>query len=104
MKSIDKSEELEANNKALMLCRLETSHHFGIYFMQFFQAAMEATRSSVGVRVKKVLNLFWEGRLKFIDPLIQQVKVFVEDNVVYQTMPFTSQQHCDENGTLINKI
>ena len=53
LKSIDKSEELEVNNKALMLCRLETSRRFGIYFMQFFRAAMEATRSSVGVRVKK---------------------------------------------------
>ena len=41
LKSIDKSEELEVNNKALMLCRLETSRRFGIYFMQFFQAAME---------------------------------------------------------------
>ena len=101
LKSIDKSEELEVNNKALMLCRLETSRRFGIYFMQFFQAAMEATRSSVGVRVKKVLNLSCEDRLEVIDPLIQQVKVFVKDDVVYQNMPYIL-QHCDEN--LINKM
>ena len=47
------------------------------------------------------MNLSWEGRLKVIDSLIQQVKVFVKDDVVYQNMSYTL-QHCDES--LINKM
>ena len=39
--------------------------------------------------------------MKVIDSLIQQVKVFVKDDVVYQNMPYIL-QHCDEN--LINKM
>ena len=48
LKSIDKSEELEVNNKALMLCRLETSRCFGIYFMQFFRLLWRLLEVALG--------------------------------------------------------
>ena len=65
--------ELEETNKQLLIKRKEVSRRFGVYFMELFQALMEATKKNVAVCQKKTLNLTVPGRMEISRPLFDKV-------------------------------
>ncbi|XP_066931070.1 uncharacterized protein [Clytia hemisphaerica] len=77
-------EELNATSALLTKRRSEASKRFGVFYMQFFQIIMEATKKEVAVRAKKTLKMSWRDRSKFIeDTTISKCDIVFEDGVLY---------------------
>ena len=88
-------EEIETINKLLLKQRLEESRRFGIFFMQFFQTAMEATKKSIAFKVKKMLSISWKNRLNLLMPLVNDLDELVNNGVVYLQLKTTSLTVCE---------
>ena len=67
--------ELNQINEALMEKRMEVSRRFGVYFMELFQALMEATKKNVVVCQKKNLSLTTKQRVKPYSTLVETLDV-----------------------------
>ena len=74
--------ELEEINKALLKKRKEVSRCFGVFFMELFQALMEATKKNVAIRKKKTLHLTLTERAKMSQPLYDRVVELEKKGIV----------------------
>ena len=79
----DIEQQIESANKLLLKRRLEASRRFGVFFMQFFQALMEAAKKSIAFKSKKTLSLTWKERLNLLLPLSQKVDELVQDGELF---------------------
>lgn len=99
----DIEQRLEAANKLLLKRRLEASRNFGVFFMQFFQALMEAAKKSIAFKVKKTLKLSWKERLGLLEPVSNKIEELVGDGVLFlkpETNSISDRQVGFEKSTL----
>ena len=91
----DIKQRIETANKLLLKRRLEASRNFGVFFMQFFQALMEATKKSIAFKVKKTLKLSWKERLALLEPISKKIGEFAREGILYskaETKSLTDRQ------------
>lgn len=96
-------QRLETVNKLLLKRRLEASRLFGVFFMRFFQALMEAAKKSIAFKVKKTLKLNWRERLRLLEPVSKKIEELVRDGLLFlkpETKTTTDRQVSFEKSTL----
>ena len=91
--------ELKLINESLRQKRREAGRRFGVFYMEFFQALMEATKKNVAVCQKKILDLKWAERLKFLEAIRGTVDALIEKGIVKLHATYTGDTFgCREVG------
>ena len=101
--------ELEEINKTLLKKRQEASRRFGEFFMEYFQALMEATKKNVAVCQKKNLSFTLAERTAFSKPLCREVEELSRVGLVNVTVSkldgsFVGRQVGFSNLTTTNSV
>ena len=94
--------ELEDINKLLLKKRLEASRRFGIFYMEVFQALMEATKKNVAICQKKTLQMSIKERAAFSEPLYKIVTELTKRGTVKLNVTNTGGIFVDREVGFVN--